>query len=242
MATVGTSCRVLCNGHDLSRFLREASASVEVDALDSTTFGDTKREYTPGLRDGSLSAGGLHDSDTDSPVVENIDAVVNAAVRTSGSLVTVFPAGASVGSRGFGQEGVQTSFEVEAPLDELVACTFESTGKTEPVVALHDAFATAESADDDGTSVDNGSATSNGAVGYLHVIDVAGTTPEVTVKVQHSADDVTYADLITFSAVDTDFAAQRVEVAGTVNRYLRATWALTGTGPSAKFVVAAGRL
>jgi len=63
----------------------------------------------------------------------------------------------------------------------------------------------------------------------------AGT---VTVKVQHSSDNLTYADLITFSNV-TAAGAQRATVTGTVNRYTRVTY--TATSGTATFVVGFGR-
>jgi hypothetical protein len=58
--------------------------------------------------------------------------------------------------------------------------------------------------------------TAFGAQSYLQVFSLTGTS--TTVKVRHSADNVTYADLITHTAA-TGRAFERVAVAGTVNRY-----------------------
>jgi len=92
-------------------------------------------------------------------------------------------------------------------------------------------------------SVDNGASTAAGGVGVLHVKSNSVAT-SVLVKVRHSADDVTYADLITFSAVTPwtpptvppATAAQLVSVAGTVNRHLAMSGALTGAGSIACIV------
>jgi hypothetical protein len=86
-------------------------------------------------------------------------------------------------------------------------------------------------------SQDNGASSANGGVGYLQVTECTGVT-NVVAKVRHSADDITYADLITFAAVTPwtppatppAAAAQRSTVAGTVNRHLAASWTFTGAG------------
>jgi len=63
-----------------------------------------------------------------------------------------------------------------------------------------------------------------------------------TPKIKHSADNVTYADLITFTDIPgTGRSAQRVVVSGTVNRYLKASWAPTDAGNTAPFFTAFGR-
>lgn len=77
------------------------------------------------------------------------------------------------------------------------------------------------------------SSTNNGGVGYLLVSAFSGFTA-VTVKIRSSADDTTYADLVTFSPVlgppPDATAAQRVTVAGTIARYLSVTGTVTGSG------------
>jgi hypothetical protein len=93
-----------------------------------------------------------------------------------------------------------------------------------------------------GTSRDNGASTSDGGVAQLHV--TANTMNNNTVfKVQHSADNSTWADLATFTTVATTVTtSERVTVAAgtTVNRYLRATHTASGTG-SITFITAFAR-
>ena len=66
--------------------------------------------------------------------------------------------------------------------------------------------------------------TAFGAQSYLHTTAFTGTS--VDIKVEHSADNSTWATLIDFGSVSA-IGAQRLTSAGTVNRYVRAT---TGTG------------
>lgn len=86
-------------------------------------------------------------------------------------------------------------------------------------------------------SVDNGASSANGGTAVLHVKAQTGFTGTV-VKVRHSADDVTYADLLTFTTVTSwtpptappAVAAQVATVAGTVNRHLAMSGTPTGAG------------
>jgi hypothetical protein len=75
--------------------------------------------------------------------------------------------------------------------------------------------------------------TPNGGVGYLLVSAFTGFSG-VVVKIRSSADDITYADLVTFASVTAPppdaSAAQRLTVAGTIARYLSVSGTVTGSG------------
>lgn len=72
--------------------------------------------------------------------------------------------------------------------------------------------------------------TQAGGTGFLQVsaLTLGGFTNAV-VKIRHSADGSTFADLITFAAA-TGRTAERAVIAGTVNRYLSVTIDFTGAG------------
>jgi hypothetical protein len=76
------------------------------------------------------------------------------------------------------------------------------------------------------SSIDSGAGTSNGLESVLHTIDIDSGTPTMTIE--DSANDSTWATLKAFSAVadGSEPTAERVEIAGTVDRYLR----ITGSG------------
>ena len=69
----------------------------------------------------------------------------------------------------------------------------------------------------------------NGGSGYLQVTAASGFTNFVG-KVRDSADDVTYADLLTFADNVSAPFAERVTVAGTVDRYTAFDGNVTGSG------------
>src|SRR4030095_11126959 len=78
-----------------------------------------------------------------------------------------------------------------------------------------------------------------GAVAHLHVLAFTGTT--ATIKIQHSTDNSTWVDLITFTAV-TAAGKQRatVNTGVTINRFVRAIVS-AGTFTSMTFLLAFGR-
>lgn len=82
-----------------------------------------------------------------------------------------------------------------------------------------------------------------GAQCYLQVFAFTGT--DVTIKVQDSADNVSFADVtgMTFTAVTSGPGVQRIATASnqTVRRYLRAVTTTSGGFTSATFAVAVAR-
>ena len=74
----------------------------------------------------------------------------------------------------------------------------------------------------------------SGGVGYLAVSAASGFTNFVG-KIRDSADDTTYADLIAFTDNVTAPYAERIEVSGTVDRYLSFDGNVTGSGSITAF-------
>jgi len=87
------------------------------------------------------------------------------------------------------------------------------------------------------SAVDNGGATSNGIIANLHI---TASDQATVAKIQHSADNSTWADLVTFTSIAAGRGAERRIVTGTVNRYLRATW--SGTLGTRTVVITAARM
>lgn len=84
-----------------------------------------------------------------------------------------------------------------------------------------------------GTALDNAASSSAGGCSVVQIgsgFTLGGYT-SYTVKIQHSTDNSSWSDLITFTTF-TALGAQYAAVTGTVNRYLRATAALVGSGTS----------
>lgn len=96
---------------------------------------------------------------------------------------------------------------------------------------------TSITADGSGTSVNNGASSANGGAGYLHITGLS-TGDTIAVTIEHSANNSTWATLLSFTLDGSAIGGERVTVAGTVNQYLRATYDVTGASISFPVVVA----
>jgi hypothetical protein len=223
----GKSALVLVNGYDLSAYLKSCSIKQAAAVSEDTGFGSSAKTYLPGLKEGSISAEGYFNGSAGAT-----DPVLKTALgNATASIWLVFPGGAAVGSYGYGQRAINSTYEVTPVVEDVVSCSAEAqrSDTIDRVVSLH--ALSAETAGGDGTILDdNGAASTDGAVAYLFVTDFDGT--DITVKVQDSssptfASDVN--DLITFTAVTADNTYERKTAAGAVDRYMRITWSGTFT-------------
>lgn len=191
-------------------------------------------QWIPGPMGGSISIRGMFNS-----AAGDIHEVINAAVGVdNGLLVTVLPAGLTVGEPALMAPTDIENYTVDASAEDTVMLEVSATPDdgVDMGVILH--ALTARTSDANGTTVDQLASSAGGAVGVLHATEYTGLT-SILVKIQHSTDGSVWSDLISFTSV-TAVGAERVAVTGTVNRYVRATWDVTGTG-SATFAVVMAR-
>lgn len=96
---------------------------------------------------------------------------------------------------------------------------------------------TSHSGATNGSSVDNGASSANGVAAQIQVFSVTGGT-SMTALLQDSADNSSFATIITFTAVaaGANPTAERKTFTGTVRRYLRA--ASSGTFTTAVWAMA----
>lgn len=208
----------------LAAYLTGFTTSTMVDTADATDITSATRNYVPGLTDSTIAASGLFESLYDTPAV----AALGAA---SGSPVTVAPAGFALGNPVIVVSGREISYEVSGAVGEVVAANIniQGDGRFDSGVSLIDlAEVTATGTGSVHTAA---AGTSNGGVGTIHVTACSGT---LTVKIQHSTNNSTWSDLLTFTAA-TGATSERVVVSGAVNKYLRASYTLTGVGAAATF-------
>ena len=157
-------------------------------------------------------------------------------------IITFGYAGQTLGESYVGAEGVYSQeYEVLSEGSKLTKANvaYAVSGRVDNGVLLH--ILEAETIDEDGASVDNAASSANGGAGVLQVTAFSGLTSAV-IKVQHSTDNFSgsIVDLITFATVTSAPTAERIAVAGTVNRYTRYTLDVTGTG-SITFLVGFAR-
>lgn len=230
----GRAAKVYANGWDLSSYLNSAQPDLSQEANDTTTFGATARTFLPGLRDGMLKLEGFFDGADDA-----VDEILAAAIplATVGQ-VMAFPAGDAIGARGYAAEAIESNYQIGIPVGGIVdiAAAFQPDEGLDGIVSLH--ALGAETATANFASVDNGASSAYGGIGYIQATAFSGTS--VVAKIQHSADNSVWADLITFTAVDAAHDHERLTVSGTVNRYTRAILA-SGTFTSVTPVIGFAR-
>lgn len=224
----GKNSAVLVDKYNISSYLNEVSSSQSIETADTSTFGTNAKTYIAGQNDATISFSGLYDGATNA-IAEIFESIIDN--DSTPPITIAADGGLTVGNKAVLAQAKQTSYEVSAPVSDVVSLSgeFQVTGGMRGGVLL--AAATAHSATTNGSSVDGGASTALGARANLHV--TANTRTDTTViKVQHSADNSTWADLITFTTVATGTTvSQTATASGTVNRYLRATTTIAaGTG------------
>lgn len=233
----GKKTAVLLNGTNMSPFLNEATTTTEIETAETTTFGDTDKTYIVGLADGTISTSGLFDSTAGAS-----NDVLTGIIAQEDNTFTVMPEGATAGNAAIIANGQLTSYEVSSPVGDVISISAEvqADGGLLYGVALTGLVSTG-SASATTTGINNGSSTANGGLFNLHVTENThdGTT---TIKVQHSTDDVTYADLVTFTNVSASATGgESITSTGTVNQYLRTLSTLAGASGSVTYQVSAAR-
>lgn len=116
-----------------------------------------------------------------------------------------------------------------------ISCSWDNDDVLDTGVSLH-SNDTQETTTFDGTGVDEKAATTGGWVAHLHVTAIVGTS--FTLKLQDSADNITYADLTggSFGAV-TAVGGTRLTgaVGSTVRQYVRVICSATSSPTSINF-------
>ena len=234
----GKNTGVFYNGADLSPYFNEASVSNDVEVAETTTFGDSAKQYISGLRDGTLSAAGMFDG-SEGAVDQTLSSVIG---NDAADVMTLTPDGVVVGRRSYSAAALQTSYEVSSPVSDVVTTSLEvqATDGVDTGVLLAGRFTA--SAVGEGSVVDQDASSSNGANGYLHV--TSNTMDGVTAfKVQDSTDGVVFVDLITFANVSASATSgEKVAITGSVDRYVRAMQDPGASSGSVTYTLAFARI
>ena len=245
MAFVKVSAgRITIGDREWSGDLAGYSANTSVDVYDVTCIADTAKTFIPGQEYGDVGVNGFinqANAGTANSQWQDLK-----ALRGSSAGVP-----AMIGFDGFTADDdvlicavYETSWADSSAQGGPVTfnLSLSTTGTLDYGKSLFDPTS-AQTASVNGTAVDNASSTANGGIGVLSVVAASGTSPTLDAVVQHSADNITYTALGTFTQA-TGTTSEKVTVAAgtTVNRYLRVAATIGGTAPSFKFAVGFARL
>jgi hypothetical protein len=225
----GSVGAILVGGYDLLAETTDVSpVTVESIMEETTCLGDTWFEQTPvGVRRGYFTQNGFYDD-----AAAKLNAIT-VDLQTTSRVVCLLHEGNTIGKRFVGMAGAYSQKYdriLERAKLHKANVQYSVSGQVEQGVILQEFEAkTADWNTEGADSFDGTASSADGGAGYQQVGAFTGFTGFVG-KVRHSADDVTYADLITFTNVTAARQAERVTVSGTVNRYLAFDGNVTGSG------------
>ena len=231
----GLGTRLWSHGYDLSGDTSSLDgAGYTQEMLDVTTLDKAASARLAGLSDGSLTVNGWFDSATSHA------AYLDSSKLPTDDQVVFVQLGTALGDPFAGMTAKEATYDVNRTSGSALATvsTFQSTAgnQVDFGVCLTASTTTSASAGN-GTTVDNSASSASGCVVYLEVSSLASGS--CTVKLQGSTNDSTWTDHGSFTAV-TGRTAERIEVSGTIKRYLR--WNTSGTFSNLVFVMGVARL
>ncbi len=232
----GKDSVIFLNESNISQYLNNVDFTRTADVAETTAFGNDDKNYIAGDKDGTVSLTGMFDSTADGI----IQPLLGSSTDTS---ICIGADGITDGKSIFFGTGPVTGYGQSSPVGDVVATSIDiqSNAGLFNGLVLDNATITATG---NSTATDNSSSTANGGGAIAIVSSVSGTsTPTATIKIQHSSDDVTYVDLVTFTNF-TAAGSQVSEVASgtTINRYLKVNYTISGTNPSFACIVGFGRI
>lgn len=244
----GKGSKVLLDEFDLSAYFNSLDVSQTLETAETTGFGSTSKSYIPGLADATLSLSGMFSQDTDGSD-EELQAVLGSATTP---LVTVILEAGAIGKPAIVAKAHETNYALSSPVGDIVTITADFNASTDATANLKYGLRSGKSLTANASiafgslgnlaSVDNGASTTAGGVANLHVTANTITGGNTTIKIQESADNSTWADLITFTAVGASTnTSQQSVVTGTVARYLRATASTAGGAGAITFHIGFAR-
>ena len=162
---------------------------------------------------------------------------INAALITPGTskVLSYAPAGNTLGAKFISSPTVIANYVRQIARGALTKAKamYESEGNHDEGKIVATLAARTTAGNTQAASLDNTAASSNGCAATLQMTSLTlGGYTNIIVKLQDSADNSSFADIITFTAITAAPAAERKTLTGSVRRYLAAAWAYTGSGSS----------
>ena len=210
----GKDTKVFLDELEVSSYLNNADTTRTVDVAESTTFGKSNKTFIVGAKDGTVALTGFYDATVDSPLQSSLGSATD-------KIVAIGIDGLDANDHTTFGKGNITNYGISSPVGDIVAFSVDYqadeglfSGKV-----LENATYTATAS---GTARDNSSSTTNGGGAFIIASSVSGSSPTLDAKITHSADNSTYADLVTFTQLTSAGAEVKSVAKGTtVNRYLK---------------------
>ena len=221
--------RILYGSQAISSVVRNVQPTVSRDMIDITTLADTSKSFIPGLAEWQVSVDGVFDNATGTGTV--FDQMTSPLTATTTVATSIAPAGFAAGNAVWLVPAKEITYEVKAQVAGAVEYSLALGAASAPGIGISLVDLAAVTATGNGATQDNTTSSTNGFLAQIHVTAVSGTTPNLAAIVQHSSNGSSWATLGTFTAA-TAITSEFITGTGTVNRYVRISWTVTGTTPS----------
>lgn len=232
-AIAGFTPRLLLDDISLSAHARSGATTYSVEALDVTVMDDAGvKSFVPGVTEAQFSADGPMDTDaTADGAYDTLTDVVDAGTNVP---ITYANEGLTEDLPCRLVDGFAVSYDISATPTGTV--DYNLSAQIDGTVGFGKIGASgAVTVSTNGTAIDMGGATSNGAAVHLHVTAYDSLTSN-TVSIEDSADGSTgWATIGTFTAA-TGRTSERILISGSVRQYIRVVDTVVGSGSCTRTV------
>lgn len=229
----GKDAGLLFGGANLSTLFHEAGFSADVDTAEVTTFTAGWKAFIAGQASGSIDLSGY------------FDPTINTAWGTigddPGGVLTAGPGGLGLGAVVRLVDVLTSGYEEQASIGDAVAFSWDITADGAVGFGRIIAASAAITADGNGASFDYTAQSTAGGIAHLHVTSVSAADSIVVTIEDSSTGSSGWATIGTFASKSAA-GAERIAIAGTIKRYVRAVYDVTGTDVSIVCTVALARL
>lgn len=225
----GKGTRLLISKYNMSAYFSSVDADTSAQSHDVTTLGKSTVHRAPGLFDGKVSLGGMFEATADGLVASWLGSAL-------GEAFTFCPGGDTAGGPCQIGKVLHASYKASSPVGGMVAASaslecrsdFEAFGKVVHILEAETGTAGQASVD-----AGVGGNTANGGFATIHCTTVTGTNPTLDSKLQHCADNSSWADFSPSAAFTqlTAAGSETITIAAgtTVDRYVREYHTIGGT-------------
>ncbi|MBU2249810.1 MAG: hypothetical protein KKD77_23890 [Gammaproteobacteria bacterium] len=221
---------ILVGGYNLSTYFTNYEVTESHNPIDVTGFTDGCNNAIPGIYSGSITGNAIWDNTAGKsyPVLKEL------VGSTTGGSITILLEGTTAGQKTvslpYTEGGITISGSPTTHIS-LGSINFSAYGAYEGVengILLHHGAVTDSTTDAGVLFPQTDGAVTSKCAGTIHIWAACATDTYV-VKIQDSADDASYNDLVTFTLDGSAVGSERVAVAsGSVDKYVRVVAARTG--------------
>jgi len=229
--------KVFINGVDRSGDYNRINLALDMDELESTTVGDTSKEYIAGL------IGAKFDGEVFmSHGVGEVETVAYSDHGVADRVMSIYPS-STAGTKGYALEGVELEESPAMKIGDLSRMTIRASNSGSAIIRVTDMEGlVTKTATGDGTARQLGTVSAAQKLySVLHVTSAsADDSLTVTVKSDDSEGFSSPATQITHTAFTDEGAELKTKAGPITDNWYRVSWTITGSSPEFIFDIGVG--